>query len=168
MFSKFPSISYILQGIYTASRYQLWKFIKVRKSVYLSVYASYVDAVAGLWVRSNRKYQTEIVPRKTRRSIIGFNDNLPKKAERGLIDLFQYILKLLFFDRLHHCENKPYCLMPIMISIDRVPSHRSGKSGKILKTFSSQGNQGKTGFSAKIREKIFESGNFFQNYFQTF
>ena len=24
-------------------------------------------------------------------------------------------------------------------------SHRSGKSGKILKTFSSQGNQGKTG-----------------------
>ena len=43
-------------------------------------------------------------------------------------------------------------------------SHRSGKSGKILKIFSSQGNQGKRGFSAKIRGKNFKSGNFF---FQT-
>ena len=36
-------------------------------------------------------------------------------------------------------------------------SHQLGNSGKILKTFSSQGNQGKT---AKIRGKNFKSGNF--------
>ena len=58
-----------------------------------------------------------------------------------------------------------------MVKPELQGSHRSGKSGnsgKILKTFSSQGNQGKTGFSAKIREKNFKSGNFFPNHFQTF
>ena len=47
-------------------------------------------------------------------------------------------------------------------------SHRSGNSGKsrkVLKTFSSQGNLGKTGFSAKIKEKNFKSGNFFSKLF---
>ena len=39
--------------------------------------------------------------------------------------------------------------------------HRLGKTGKILITSSSQGNQGKTGFSAKIREQNFKSGNCF-------
>ena len=39
---------------------------------------------------------------------------------------------------------------------------------EILKTFSSQGNQEKMGFSAKIREKMLKSGNFFQNHFQPF
>ena len=43
-------------------------------------------------------------------------------------------------------------------------SHRSGKSGKILKTFSSQGNQVKTGVSAKIRENCSNQGNFFQTF----
>ena len=50
-------------------------------------------------------------------------------------------------------------------------SHRSGKSGnsgKILKTFSSQGNQGKTGgFQPKSGEKISNQGTFFPNHFQT-
>ena len=54
-----------------------------------------------LWLdygsESNRKYQTEIVTRKTRRSTIGLNDNLPTKTEPGLIDLLRYILKLFFF-----------------------------------------------------------------------
>ena len=51
-------------------------------------------------------------------------------------------------------------------------SHRSGKSGnsgKILKTFSSKGNQGKTGlFQPKSGEKISNQGTFFPNHFQTF
>ena len=45
-------------------------------------------------------------------------------------------------------------------------SHRSGKSGKTLKTFS---NQGKTeGFQLKSGKKISNQGTFFQNHFQTF
>ena len=48
-------------------------------------------------------------------------------------------------------------------------SHRSGNSGKILKTFSSQGNQGKTGvFQPKSGKKISNQGTFFPNHFQTF
>ena len=48
-------------------------------------------------------------------------------------------------------------------------SHRSGNSGKILKTFSSQGNQGKTGvFQPKSGKKISNQGTFFANHFQTF
>ena len=51
-------------------------------------------------------------------------------------------------------------------------SHRSGKSGnsgKILKTFSSQGNQGKTGvFQPKSGKKISNQGTFLPNHFQTF
>ena len=51
-------------------------------------------------------------------------------------------------------------------------SHRSGKSGnsgKILKTFSSQGNQGKTGgFQPKSGKKISNQGTFSPNHFQTF
>ena len=48
-------------------------------------------------------------------------------------------------------------------------SHRSGKSGKFLKTFSIQGNQSKNRvFSAKIMEKCLSEGTFFQNHFQTF
>ena len=40
-------------------------------------------------------------------------------------------------------------------------SHRSGKSGKFLKTFSSQGNQGKTGFFGQNQgKKISNQGNF--------
>ena len=38
-------------------------------------------------------------------------------------------------------------------------SHQSGKSGKNLTIFSSQGKQG---FSGTIREKVCQSGNFFQ------
>ena len=48
-------------------------------------------------------------------------------------------------------------------------SHQSGKSGnsgKILKTFSSQGNQGKTGiFQPKSGKKISNQGTFFPNHF---
>ena len=51
-------------------------------------------------------------------------------------------------------------------------SHRSGKSGnsgKILKTFSSQGNQGKTGvFQPKSGKTISNQGTFFPNHSQTF
>ena len=48
-------------------------------------------------------------------------------------------------------------------------SHRSGNSGKILKTFSSQGNQGKTGvFQPKSGKKISNQGTFFPKHFQTF
>ena len=39
-------------------------------------------------------------------------------------------------------------------------SHRSGKSGEILKKNSSQGNQGKMGFSAKIMKTISNQGTF--------
>ena len=46
---------------------------------------------------------------------------------------------------------------------------KSGNSGKILKTFSSQGNQGKTGvFQPKSGKKISNQGTFFPNHFQTF
>ena len=41
-------------------------------------------------------------------------------------------------------------------------SHQSVKSGKNLTIFSSQGNQEKQGFSGTIREKVCQSGNFFQ------
>ena len=45
-------------------------------------------------------------------------------------------------------------------------SHQSGNSGKILKTFSSQGNQGKTGiFQPKSGKKISNQGTFFPNHF---
>ena len=48
-------------------------------------------------------------------------------------------------------------------------SHRSGNSGEILKTFSSQRNQGKTGvFQPKSGKKISNQGTFFPNHFQTF
>ena len=48
-------------------------------------------------------------------------------------------------------------------------SHRSGKLKEILKTFSSQGNQGNTGgFQPKSGEKISNQGTFFPNHFQTF
>ena len=48
-------------------------------------------------------------------------------------------------------------------------SHRSGNSGKILKTFSSQGNQGKTGvFQPKSGKKISNQGTFFQTIFKPF
>ena len=47
-------------------------------------------------------------------------------------------------------------------------SHRSGKSGKILKTFSSQGNQGKWGFQPKSGGKNSNQGTFIPNHFQTF
>ena len=51
-------------------------------------------------------------------------------------------------------------------------SHRSGKSGnsgKILNTFSSQGNQGKTGgFQLKSGKKFSNQGTFFQNHFQPY
>ena len=45
-------------------------------------------------------------------------------------------------------------------------SHWSGNSGKILKTFSSQGNQGKTGvFQPKSGKKISNQGTFFSKPF---
>ena len=48
-------------------------------------------------------------------------------------------------------------------------SHRSGNSGKILKTFSSQGNQGKTGFFQPNSGKKFQIRElFFQTIFKPF
>ena len=48
-------------------------------------------------------------------------------------------------------------------------SHQSGKSGKILKTFSSQGNQGKTGgFQPKSGKKFSNQGTFSQTIFKPF
>ena len=41
-------------------------------------------------------------------------------------------------------------------------SHQSGKSGKNLTIFSSQGNQGKTGVFRHNQGKVCQSGNFFQ------
>ena len=46
--------------------------------------------------------------------------------------------------------------------LSRQGSHQSGNSGEILKTFQSGKN---TGFSAKIGEKNFKSGNFFSKPF---
>ena len=61
------------------------------------------------------------------------------------------------------------CIDPGLV---RQGSHRSGKSGnsgKILKTFSSQGNQGKNRvFQPKSGKKISKSGNFFSKPFPTF
>ena len=57
----------------------------------------------------------------------------------------------------------------ILLECNRQGSHQSGKSGnsgKILKTFSSQGNQGKTGvFQPKSGKKISNQGTFFSNHF---
>ena len=47
-------------------------------------------------------------------------------------------------------------------------SHQSGKSGKILKTFSSQRNKGEIGFSANIREKFSNQGTFIKTIFKPF
>ena len=44
-------------------------------------------------------------------------------------------------------------------------SQGSHRSGKFLKTFFQSGKSGKTGFSAKIREKMFKLGNFFSRPF---
>ena len=43
-------------------------------------------------------------------------------------------------------------------------SHRSGKSGKILKTFSSQENQGKAGFFSQNQGKNFKIREIFQQW----
>ena len=59
-----------------------------------------------------------------------------------------------------------------LCSIFMQDSHRSGKSGnsgKILKTFSSKGNQGKTGvFQPKSGKKISNQGTFFQTILKPF
>ena len=48
-------------------------------------------------------------------------------------------------------------------------SHQSGNSGKFLKTFSSQGNQGKTGsLQPKSGKKISNQGTFFKTIFKPF
>ena len=60
-------------------------------------------------------------------------------------------------------------MIPVSFINNKQGSHQSGKSGnsgKILKTFSSQGNQGKTGiFQPKSGEKISDQGTFFPNHF---
>ena len=54
-------------------------------------------------------------------------------------------------------------------SIKRQGSHQSGKSGKILKTFSSQGNQGKMGgFQPNSGEKFYIRELFFKTIFKAF
>ena len=45
--------------------------------------------------------------------------------------------------------------------MDQQGSHRSGNSGKILKAFSSQGNQGKQGVSSQNQGKKFQMRELF-------
>ena len=65
---------------------------------------------------------------------------------------------------------KIFSLISVLLALWWHPqgSHRSGKSGNILKTFSSQGSQGKMGFSAKIREKFQIREHFFRTILKPF
>ena len=49
----------------------------------------------------------------------------------------------------------------LVLAFNRVPTDRSGKTGKISKTFSSQGNQGKMGCFQPKSGKIFSNQGHF-------
>ena len=68
-----------------------------------------------------------------------------------------------------HKEMGVFCVKLLRVFLCKYQgSHRSGNSGKILKTFSSKGNQGKTrGFQPKSGKKISNQGTFFPNHFLT-
>ena len=70
-----------------------------------------------------------------------------------------------FIFDIHACLRKKRVRVNHHFGFSTQVSHRSGK---ILKTFSSQGNQRRWGFQPKSGEKIWNQGTIFQNHFQPF